>query len=185
MHRCVFLDRDNTIIENDDHLGDPAGVKLFDDTADALRLLHDAGWLLVVVTNQSGVARGLFTEEDVHAVHTEIQRQLSDATGQELIRHWYHSPWHPEGEVERFRGPHHTRKPGPGMLLEAAEAHAIDLEASWMLGDQARDIRAGQAAGCRTILLTMGGVADMDDPQPDAIVDSISAAAQFITDRGE
>ncbi len=181
MRRCVFLDRDNTIIDNDDHLGDPAGVKLFDDTPHALQTLHDAGWLLVVVTNQSGVARGLFTEEDVHAVHTEIRSQLADATGQELIRHWYHSPWHPEGEIERFRGSHPTRKPGPGMLLEAAEALDIDLDASWMLGDQVRDIRAGQAAGCRTILLTMGGVSNMDDPQPDATVDSISAAAKVIT----
>tara|TARA_Y100000589_G_scaffold60999_1_gene52065 strand:+ start:18822 stop:19379 length:558 start_codon:yes stop_codon:yes gene_type:complete len=184
MHRCVFLDRDNTIIDNDDHLGDPSAVELFDDAADALRSLHDAGWLLVVVTNQSGVARGLFTEDDVHAVHAEIRRRLSDATGRDLIDHWYHSPWHPEGEVERFRGEHPTRKPEPGMLLEAAESHRIDLTASWMLGDQVRDIRAGQAAGCRTILLTMGGVSTMDDPQPNAIADSISAAAAVILSDG-
>ncbi len=182
MHRCIFLDRDNTIINNDDHLGDPDGVILFEDVPASLQALHDAGWLLVVVTNQSCVARGIFTEQNVHDVHGEIRRRLRDALGHDVLEHWYYSPWHPEGVVDAFRGEHHTRKPQPGMLLQAADEHGIDLSGSWMLGDQVRDIRAGQAAGCRTILLTMGGVQAMEDPQPEAIVDSFGAATAVILD---
>lgn len=181
MQRAVFLDRDNTIIRNDDHLGDPEGVVLFDDTVDSLCRLADAGYALVVVTNQSGVARGLFTEDDVHAVHDTIRRQVQAAAdNRDLLMHWYHSPFHPEGTVEPFILEHPSRKPAPGMLLQAAEELRLDLTASWMIGDAPRDIRAGQNAGCRTILLQCGGWMDMKDPQPDAIVDSIGRAVDHV-----
>ncbi|MCH2148519.1 MAG: HAD family hydrolase [Phycisphaerales bacterium] len=181
MRPAVFLDRDNTIIQNDDHLGDPDGVVLFDDTVDSLLRLVDAGYVLVVVTNQSGVARGLFTEEDVHAVHDTIRNQVREAAGErDLLMHWYHSPYHPEGTVEPFVLEHPTRKPEPGMLLQAAEELDLDLSSSWMIGDAPRDIRAGQKAGCRTILLRCGGWEHMKDPQPDAIVEGIGAATDFV-----
>lgn len=181
MQPAVFLDRDNTIIHDKGHLGDPAGAVLLPDVPTALLELQEAGYLLVVVTNQSGVARGFFTEDDVHAVHDTIRKQVQDALGgQDLLKHWYYSPWHPEGTVEAFRGEHHTRKPEPGMLMQAAEELEIDLARSWMLGDQDRDIRAGQRAGCRAILLTLSGINAIDDPQPDAIVDTFRAAADVI-----
>ena len=154
MQRCVFLDRDNTIIQNDGDLGDPDGVSLLEGAAQAMCRLRDAGFVLVVITNQSGVARGVFTEQDVADVHQAIEVILEQTTGRsDLVHGWYYSPWHPEGVIEAFRGSHPTRKPAPGMLLQAADDHGIDLRRSWMIGDQERDVEAGNAAGCRSILL--------------------------------
>ena len=181
MQPAVFLDRDNTIIDNSDHLGDPDGVVLFDRTVESLQRLDAAGFALVIVTNQSGVARGLFTENDVHAVHECIRLQVQEAAGgHDLLTHWYHSPYHPEGVVEPFIEDHPSRKPEPGMLLQAAAELGLDLSASWMIGDAPRDIRAGQRAGCRTILLRCGGFSSMKDPQPDGIVDGIGEAADIV-----
>lgn len=154
MHRAVFLDRDNTIIRNDGDLGDASAVHLLEGAAESMARLRDAGFLLVIVTNQSGVARGVFTEDDVAAVHDAIEQVLLATTGRnELVQAWYYSPWHPEGVIETFRGDHPTRKPNPGMLVQASEDHGIDLARSWMVGDQERDVQAGHAAGCRTIRL--------------------------------
>jgi len=181
MRPAIFLDRDNTIIDNSDHLGDPSGVVLFDRTVESLQRLDDAGYALIIVTNQSGVARGLFTEDDVQAVHDCIRLQVQkDSGGRDLLAHWYHSPYHPEGVVEPFITEHPSRKPEPGMLLQAAEDLNLDLNASWMIGDAPRDIRAGQRAGCRTILLRCGGFSSMKDPQPDWIVDGIGDATDNI-----
>ena len=160
MQRCVFLDRDNTIIHNDGDLGDPDGVSLLEGAAEAMCRLREAGFLLVVVTNQSGVARGVFTEQDVADVHAAIEHILKSTTGHsDLVQGWYYSPWHPEGVIESFRGNHPTRKPNPGMLLQAAEDHDIELQRSWMIGDQERDVEAGNAAGCRSVLLASPGTA--------------------------
>ena len=126
MRRTIFLDRDNTIIHNDGHLGDPEAVHLMAGAAQAMVQLVDAGFSLIVVTNQSGVARGLFTEEDVKAVHRSIDRSIAQATGREdLVLGWYYSPWHPEAVIDAYRGNHPTRKPEPGMLLEAADDHEL------------------------------------------------------------
>ncbi|MEE2906255.1 MAG: HAD family hydrolase [Planctomycetota bacterium] len=158
MHRAVFLDRDNTIIQNDGDLGDATAVQLLEGAAQSMVRLRDAGFLLVIVTNQSGVARGVFTEDDVAAVHDAIEQDLLDNTSREdLIQAWYYSPWHPEGVIETFRGDHPTRKPNPGMLVQASEDHRIDLSRSWMVGDQERDVQAGHAAGCRAIRLAHPG----------------------------
>lgn len=158
MQRCIFLDRDNTIIHNDGDLGDPSAVSLMDGAADSMVRLRNAGFILVIVTNQSGVARGVFTEQDVADVHDAIEQSLASTTGRkDLVQAWYYSPWHPEGVIEAFRGNHPTRKPRPGMLLQAAEDHDIELERSWMIGDQERDIEAGNAAGCQSIRLAVPG----------------------------
>ncbi|MBG83284.1 MAG: hypothetical protein CMJ40_01925 [Phycisphaerae bacterium] len=154
MRRAIFLDRDNTIIHNDGHLGDPDAVHLMDGVADALVRMREAGFDLIVVTNQSGVARGLFTEDDVKAVHRSIDDSIAQATGRDdIILGWYYSPWHPEAVIQAYKGDHPTRKPEPGMLTQAAEDHDIDLKSSWMVGDQERDVEAGMAAGCRSIRL--------------------------------
>lgn len=177
MRRTIFLDRDNTIIHNDGHLGDPEAVHLMAGAAQAMVQLVDAGFSLIVVTNQSGVARGLFTEEDVKAVHCSIDRSIARATGREdLVLGWYYSPWHPEAVIDAYRGDHPTRKPGPGMLLEAADDHELDLARSWMVGDQERDVQAGMAAGCRCVRLASASTQTLAEKR----CDTLMAATQYI-----
>ncbi len=152
---AVFIDRDNTLIANDGDLGDPEQVRLLDGAGEALRLLRDAGLRLVVITNQGGVARGRFTEANVHAVHRRIEELLE--TEGSSVDGFYFCPFHPEGTVPEYRREHPWRKPQPGMLLQAARDLQLDLQRSWMIGDQDRDVVAGHAAGCRTILIRHEG----------------------------
>ena len=154
VRRAVFIDRDGTIILNDGDLGDPEGVALLPGAAGAMRALHHAGYALVVVTNQGGVARGKYDEAAVHATHERLEQVLRRETGLgRVVDAFYFCPFHPEGTVERYRREHPWRKPAPGMLLEAAREHGLDLATSWMVGDQERDAQAGAAAGCRSILI--------------------------------
>jgi len=148
-NKAVFVDRDKTIIEDPGYISDPQAVKLLPGVELAIKSLHQAGYKVVVVTNQSGVARGLITEEALDAIHAEMRRQLR-AKGVHLDGVYY-CPYHPEGTVEQYAKDSDLRKPRPGMLLKAAADLDIDLAASWMVGDSARDVEAGQRAGCRTI----------------------------------
>lgn len=152
---CVFLDRDDTLVANGGDLGDPAQVRLLHGAAWAIRALHEAGYAIVIVTNQGGVARGRYRERDVTAVHARVDELLAAESGMPhgaaLVDGWYYCPYHPEGTVERYRREHPWRKPAPGMLQAAASDLSLDLGASWMVGDQERDVDAGRAAGCRTI----------------------------------
>ncbi|MFO0828254.1 MAG: HAD family hydrolase [Phycisphaerales bacterium] len=155
MDAVVFLDRDNTLIANDGDLGDPAQVHLLPGVALGLKRLKDAGYRLVVVTNQGGVARGRYREADVDAVHTRIAQLVDEQSGgQRVLDRFYYCPFHPEATVPEYRREHPWRKPQPGMLLQAAMDLVLDLDRGWMIGDQSRDIAAGRAAGVRTVLLT-------------------------------
>ncbi|MBB6430933.1 D-glycero-alpha-D-manno-heptose-1,7-bisphosphate 7-phosphatase [Algisphaera agarilytica] len=150
---AVFLDRDNTIIHNDGDLGDPEEVKLIQGVASAIASVCGLGYKVVVVTNQGGVARGKYGEEDVDAVHDRIEEVIRERANGARIDAFYFCPFHPQGTVARYKKEHPTRKPKPGMLLQAAEDLDLDLSQSWMVGDALRDIEAGAAAGCRTVLL--------------------------------
>jgi D,D-heptose 1,7-bisphosphate phosphatase len=150
----IFLDRDNTLIANDGDLGDPAKVRLLPGVAEGLKRLKDAGYRLVVVTNQGGVARGRYGEADVDRVHARIAHMIDEESGgKRVLDRFYYCPFHPEGTHPDYRREHPWRKPRPGMLLQAAADLALDLDRGWVIGDQARDILAGKAAGVRTILL--------------------------------
>jgi D-glycero-D-manno-heptose 1,7-bisphosphate phosphatase len=152
---AVFLDRDGTLIDNPGDLGDPDRVVLLPGAADGLRQLRDGGFELIVVTNQGGVARGKYDEAAVARVHERLERLLRERVGAaQVIRGFYFCPFHPQAVVASYRGEHPWRKPAPGMLLHAAQEHALDLPRSWMVGDQERDVQAGAAAGCRTVLLS-------------------------------
>ena len=135
---AVFFDRDGTLMEDVDYCRDPGQVAVYPDAAPALHRLKAHGFRLVVVTNQSGIGRGLFTEDDYRRVQAEMDRQL----GPGLLDAVYHCPDGPDHATER-------RKPGAGMILEAAHEHGLDLPSSYLVGDSDRDIVAGQPRGSR------------------------------------
>jgi D,D-heptose 1,7-bisphosphate phosphatase len=147
--KAVFLDRDNTIMDDPGYIGDPSLVRLLPGVEQAIKSLQAAGYKIVVVTNQSGIARGLLTEAMLERIHDELRRQL--AIKEAYLDAIYYCPYHPEGTVEGYAIDSGLRKPRPGMLLKAAGEMDLELAGSWMVGDSPRDIEAGQRAGCRTI----------------------------------
>jgi len=141
--RAVFLDRDDTLMVNVPYLGDPTLVEIFPEAAAALHALRQAQFLIFVVSNQSGVGRGLITRGQVSAVDEEMKRQLKG----DYIHAFYHSFAAPDD-------PYSTdRKPSPELLLQAARIHDLDLAGSFFIGDRLSDIECGLNAGCRTVLL--------------------------------
>ena len=180
MEPAVFLDRDNTLIHNDGDLGDPEKVRLKDGVAEGLKALRLAGYRLVVVTNQGGVARGRYTEADVDSVNQRIAGEVETITKQRpMIDRFYYCPYHPEGSIEEYRRDHPWRKPHPGMLLQAARDMNIDLASSWLIGDQDRDVQAGRAAGCRTIMIA-SDEKTVKQCRPTAAVDNFAEAVELV-----
>lgn len=185
-HDAVFLDRDGTIIEEIGYLARPEQVKFIPWAIDALRRLKAAGFRLVVVTNQSGVARGYFTEEDVRAVHRHIQAKL--AANGAGVDGWYFCPFHPEGTVAPYNVESPMRKPGTGMVELAARDLSLDLGASWMVGDKASDVVCGRKVGMRPILVLTGFGAEQrkileekyPSRRPVPVAPSIREAADWI-----
>lgn len=159
LKRAVFLDRDGTINVEKDYLHRIADFEFIPGVPAAIRRLKAAGFLVIVVTNQSGVARGYYDEAAVAALHGHIQQQLADFGT--AIDAFYHCPHHPIEGVGGYRVDCDCRKGSPGMLLQAAGEYGIDLDRSFMVGDKLADIEAGHAAGCHSILVRTGyGVAD-------------------------
>lgn len=150
-NKAVFLDRDNTLLEDPGYISDPSAVRLLPGVELAMKSLTHAGYKLVVVTNQSGIARGMLTEETLDKIHAEMTRQLTERGAH--VDAIFYCPYHPEGTVEQYAQNSDLMKPRPGMLLKAAKQLDIDLSVSWMVGDSPRDIEAGLRAGCRTIRL--------------------------------
>jgi D-glycero-D-manno-heptose 1,7-bisphosphate phosphatase len=143
---AVFLDRDGTIIEDTDFVRDPVAVRLRDGAAASIRRLRDAGFVVVVVTNQSGIARGLLTEADYAAVHARMRELLDDAGAR--LDAAYMCPHHPD-----LTGPCACRKPGTLLHRRAAEEHGLDLRASWWVGDRLRDVLPARELGGHGLLI--------------------------------
>ncbi len=179
--RAVFLDKDGTLVEDLPYNVDPDRIRPVEGAWESLRLLHAAGYHLIVVSNQSGVARGLFTEEDLLPVEKWL-RWIFSAAGAPLAG-FYYCPHHPQGKVRRYAVECLCRKPQPGMLYQAAEEHGIDLAASWMIGDILDDIEAGNRAGCRTILIQNNHETEWNlTPwrRPDFMMKDLVSAARLI-----
>ena len=183
---AVFFDRDNTLIANDGYLGDPNGVKLVDGAAQAVARARELGYAVVVFSNQSGVARGMFGEEAVHAVNGRLDELLLDGNAGAVVDRHEFCPFHPEATVEAYRQDSPLRKPRPGMIVQAAEKLALDLSRSWAVGDAPRDVEAGHAAGCRTILVNdptlppSPAANSASDVEPDFVVSSLREAVDVI-----
>lgn len=160
MKRAFFLDRDGTINVEKEYLYQIHDFEFIRGVPEAIRMINEAGYLVVVVTNQSGVARGYYTEEDVEILHRHIAQQL--AAHQAHVDLWLYCPHHPDGRGS-YSLPCTCRKPHPGMLKEAATRYNIDLEQSYMIGDKLADIGAGLAVGCRTVLVRTGYGAEEED----------------------
>lgn len=188
-NRAVFIDRDKTLMEDPGYISDPQAVKLLPGVELAIKSLQQARYKIVVVTNQSGIARGMLTEDALEEIHAELRRQLSEK-GVHLDAIYY-CPYHPEGTVEQYAKESDLRKPKPGMLLRASAEMEIDLGDSWMIGDSARDVEAGQRAGCRTIRIRVrsahagGGGEDQDENVlADYAVRNLVDAAKIILREG-
>jgi len=150
-NKAVFLDRDDTLIEDTGYINHPDQVQLIVGVTKPLIELTEMGYKLVVVTNQSGVARGILTEKTLGEIHDRLTQQLEEK--QVHLDGIYYCPYHPDGVVPQYRRESENRKPNPGMLLTAADELDIDLEQSWAIGNSGRDIEAGKRAGCKTILI--------------------------------
>jgi D-glycero-D-manno-heptose 1,7-bisphosphate phosphatase len=180
VRKAVFLDRDGVINEETGYLHRVEDFQLIPGAPAAIQLLKDAGFLVVVVTNQSGVARGYYPLSAVHALHRHLDATLT-AHGTS-VDGYYICPHHPEHGIGEYRMACSCRKPFPGMLQKAAADLKIDLAASYMVGDHVSDVIAGRAAGCHALLVMTGhGRHHAEQPPPDVcIVEDILAAAKLI-----
>jgi D-glycero-D-manno-heptose 1,7-bisphosphate phosphatase len=166
--RAIFFDRDGTLMREEDYCDHPSRVHAFPAAAEALRELRAQGWLCVMITNQSGIGRGYFTEADYEAVNAELFRQLG--TPMDAV---YCCADHPDTPTPR-------RKPGTGMLDEAVRDLGIDSKQSWLIGDKDIDIACGRAAGCRTVLVLTGYGEKYRACGADHVAKDVAEAIQFI-----
>lgn len=151
-NKAIFLDRDGTLIEDPGYLNHPEQVKLLEGVAEALIELRNMGYMLIVTTNQSAVARGIVSEKVLGEIHNRLRQLLTERGA--YLDQIYYCPYHPDGIIPKYRKESEWRKPNPGMLLAASEDMDIDLCQSWKIGDSSSDIEAGLRAGCKTILVT-------------------------------
>lgn len=152
--QAVFVDRDGTLNVEKNYLYRIEDFEFIPGVPEAIRRLRQAGFLVIVVTNQSGVARGYFTLAEVDALHRHIQNELEKSGTR--IDGFYVCPHHPTEGVGEFRRQCDCRKGEPGLLLRAAAEHGIDLAGSWMVGDKLADVEAGERAGCASLLVLTG-----------------------------
>lgn len=150
-NKAIFLDRDDTLIEDPGYINNPDQVKPLPGVPRALAELKTMGYKLVLVTNQSAVARGIVSEKTLGNIHDRLEQLLAESNA--FLDAIYYCPYHPDGVIPKYRKESDCRKPNPGMLLTAADEMDIDLSQSWMIGNGADDVEAGLRAGCKTILI--------------------------------
>lgn len=172
MNKAFFLDRDGVVVEQVHYLCDPEQTRLEKGVAEAIRRMHSKGYLVVVITNQSGVARGKFTMNEVELVHKKIAELLAE-TG-EKIDAFYICPHHPDHD-----GVCSCRKPAPGLILQAAKELDIDLAASVMIGDKLSDVKCGKNASLKASALIATGYGTGEREKPEA------ADVDFVRDLNE
>jgi D-glycero-D-manno-heptose 1,7-bisphosphate phosphatase len=182
--KAAFLDRDGTISVERGHILNSQELALLPGSASAIQALRADGWKVLVVTNQSHVARGLITETELVVIHRDFEQMVLDAGA--ALDGLYYCPHHPNGAVPKYSFACDCRKPRPGMLLQAAREHGVDLRKSVLVGDALRDIKAGQAAGIRHSILVRTGHGQAVERQShgaDHVADDLAAAVTWIASR--
>ena len=178
-NKAIFLDRDNTLIEDPGYINHPDQVRLLDDAAEALIELKAMGYKLIIVSNQSAVARGIVSEQILGEIHGRLKQLLAEKNA--YLDRIYYCPYHPDGVIAKYRKKSDCRKPSPGMLLAAADEMDIDLNQSWMIGNSSADVEAGLRAGCKTILINQSSHQhEHGEPNPDYKSVNIKEAANII-----
>ena len=183
MRQAVFLDRDGTLIEDVGYLDAIARVAFYPWTIDSIRALNRAGLAVVVVTNQSGIARGFFSEAFVEETHRHISARLEAAGAR--VDAYYYCPHHPRGTVGLYARPCGCRKPARGLVDSAVADLGLDAARSFVVGDKWLDVQLGRAVGARAILVRTGSGAAEETRPPagvvaDVVVDNLAAAASWI-----
>ena len=183
MRRAVFLDRDGTLIEESGYLDRLERLVFFPFSVDAVRVLNHAGFAVVIVTNQAGIARGIVKESFVGEAHRHIAARLE--AGGARIDGFYYCPHYPTGVVEKYRTACECRKPQPGLLVKAANDLDLELARSFVVGDRWHDLEAGQRVGARGVLVRTGyGKTEEASPKahvtPSAIVGNVMEAVSWI-----
>lgn len=180
MKKAVFLDRDGVILKDTGYISSWEETRLLFGSAEAIKRLNQSGFLVIVVTNQSGVARGYFTEADVEAVNERLKEELSLKGAQ--IDAIFYCPHHVKGRVKKYRLDCDCRKPKPALILDAASRFGIDTSRSFMVGDKLEDVKAGKRAGCKTILIQGTGSREQGagKVKVDKVVSSLSGAVDWI-----
>jgi D-glycero-D-manno-heptose 1,7-bisphosphate phosphatase len=166
---AIFIDRDGTIMEDRDYCSHPKDVRIFPGVIEALRRLKSQGFKLIIITNQSGIGRGLFTLDQYRAVEAEVLRQLGDG----LVDGTYYCP-DPPGQHSN------CRKPAAGMVVKATRDHPIDLSRSFLIGDKEVDVECAHNAGVRAIRVRTGIQCDVTGSNADWVADDVPAAVQII-----
>ncbi len=181
MNKAVFIDKDGTLINDVPYNVDVSRISFAPGVIDGMMLLKNSGFKLIVVSNQSGIARGFFTEAQLHEVSKHIQKQLAQYGLR--IDSFYYCPHCASGTVKEYSIECICRKPWPGLLLKAAKDYHINLNLSWMIGDILNDVEAGHNAGCKTILINNGNETEWvmsPERTPGYIVKNFKEAAEII-----
>lgn len=184
MFKALFIDKDGTLIEDDPYNVDPLRIRLYPEAGPALALLARHGYRIIVVSNQSGVARGFFQEQALRGVEITLRTKLSDAGV--ALSGFYYCPHHPNGTVNRYATDCQCRKPRPGLIFRAAEELGISLDRSWMAGDILNDVEAGNRAGCRTVLVNRQNETEWVSGRyrvPEHVAPDVLSAAEYIVAR--
>ncbi|QHS57522.1 HAD family hydrolase [Mucilaginibacter sp. 14171R-50] len=181
MNKAIFFDKDGTLIPDIPYNVDPEKITLEDKVTEGLQKLQYEGFKLIIISNQSGVARGYFAEDKLLAVANRMEELFT--INNLKLDGFYYCPHHPQGSVPGYDKECDCRKPAPGMLLRAAADHRISLNDSWMIGDILNDVEAGNRAGCNTVLIDNGNETEwIEGPyrKPTIVCQTINQAANLL-----